>query len=395
MKDFSRRHSHLNLLQAQVFLLVFALATMLVPIAFAQTASLNCPESVAWDAGTRTYLISSACNGSIVRRNANGTFSPFASTGLESSKGLAIAKFGTTDALWVADSKSLKAFNLITGAQLGAFTVPNAVDINDIAVDSTAGILYISDPAAGIFRAAVSVSGSAAQVNFTTLVSGAEVQTPNGLCFDRANNRLIAVSFTPGAAQIYGINLRTTPPTVQTLATTPSSSGLLDGIARDKQGRYYVSSWDANNVTRYDSTVTSPTVIASGFDGPADILFNATTDTLVVPNFTRNTLDFIRIQPAVVSNVHIPDAPTFALKLAPNPANEQSLLSYTLPRAANVTITVLNILGETMMTLETSHQAAGLHHTIIPLSPTLTSGVYYCRIQADNATAVLRLTVVR
>lgn len=358
---------------------------------------LNFPESVEWDASTRTYLISSAATGAIVRRSANGTITPFASAGLSSSKGIVIAKFGTTPALWVADTKTLRAFNLATGAELGAFVVPNSVEINDVAADSTAGVLYISDPAAGIFRAVVSVTGNTGQATFTQIVQPDAINSPNGISFDRARNRLIVVSFAHAVpARIHAVNLQATPPTVETLATTAVGSGSLDGIARDKQGRYYVSSWDAGSIIRYDSTFTSSTVLASGFDGPADIFFNAAADTLVVPNFTRSTLDFIRISPPTISSVQSNSSKEYALALAiaPNPAHGYSTLSFRLSQPMNVSISIINTLGQVIITKDIGHQSAGDHQHLFDVR-SLPSGLYSCRIQADNNVIVGTLNVIR
>lgn len=371
-----------------VILLVFQHAAVAQPM-------LNFPESVAWDANTRTYLVSSALNGAIVRRSANGTLTPFASAGLSTSKGIVVAKFGAIDALWVADNKTFKAFNLATGAELGAFLVPDSFEINDVAADSTAGIFYISDPAVGIFRASVSVSGGTGQATFTQIVPPDGINSPNGISFDRVRNRLVVVSFAMGTARIHAVNLRTTPPTVETLATTPNGSGSLDGIARDKQGRYYVSSWDANTITRYDSNFTSPTLFASGLETPADIFFNAATDTLVVPNFNRNTLDFIRIPPPQVSSrVQMTDPTLFAFRLAPNPAREQSMVTYRLPKPATVVVSLLNILGQTLTTSVLGNQATGEHQCALSLQG-YPQGVYYCRLQANGESSVIQIQVVR
>ncbi len=357
---------------------------------------LNFPESVAWDANTRTYLVSSALNGAIVRRSANGTLTPFASAGLSTSKGIVVAKFGAVDALWVADNRTFKAFNLATGAELGAFLVPNSFEINDVAADSTAGIFYISDPAVGVFRASVSVSssGGVGQATFTQIVPPDVINSPNGISFDRARNRLVVVSFAQGTAKIHAVNLSATPPTVETLATTPMGSGSLDGIARDKQGRYYVSSWDANTITRYDSNFTTPTVFASGLETPADIFFNAATDTLVVPIFSRNTLDFIRIPPPTVSSVRTLEASAFSLALAPNPAQERSTLSYKLPNAATVSVSIVNMLGQTLKTWDIGTQSAGEYQHALSLD-TYPNGVYYCRLKVDNTIAHIPVSVMR
>jgi sugar lactone lactonase YvrE len=241
-KQFSIR------IRAQLYTTLCLAALTLTALAFLSAESyaqamLNQPESVVWDANTRTYLVSNVDGnkgtGSIVRRNANGTLNPFVTTGLNGPKGMVIAKFGTIDALRVVDVTLLKAYNLANGSLLGTYPVPNTEWLFDIAADSAAGVLYLSDRETGIIRASATVSGSGAgQVSFTTIVSGSAIANPNGLSFDRANKRLLAVSFADGAAQIAAINLNATPATVQTLFTTPPSSGGLDGIARDKQGRY-------------------------------------------------------------------------------------------------------------------------------------------------------------
>ncbi|GAA3996231.1 hypothetical protein GCM10022408_03530 [Hymenobacter fastidiosus] len=87
------------------------------------------------------------------------------------------------------------------------------------------------------------------------------------------------------------------------------------------------------------------------------------------------------------------DAAVLQLTLAPNPANDQVLLSYQLAKPAPVTITVTNMLGATVRTLPVmSRQAVGAHS--VPVSTTgLANGVYLLRLTTGEQQQTLRLVV--
>jgi hypothetical protein len=67
----------------------------------------------------------------------------------------------------------------------------------------------------------------------------------------------------------------------------------------------------------------------------------------------------------------------------PNPFNPTTVVSYRLPTASRVRLVVFNMLGREVATLVNGSVPAGLHSVTWDASG-LASGVYVCRIRADN-----------
>jgi hypothetical protein len=79
----------------------------------------------------------------------------------------------------------------------------------------------------------------------------------------------------------------------------------------------------------------------------------------------------------------------------PNPFNPTTALEYTLPREAAVTVTVVNLRGEEVLrVLDGVRQSAGPHRLTVDAS-SLGSGVYVCRVQAGQASASVKMTLVK
>jgi hypothetical protein len=135
-------------------------------------------------------------------------------------------------------------------------------------------------------------------------------------------------------------------------------------------------------------------VIASGLDGPADIFFNAATDTLVIPNFQRNTLDFVRIAPPTISSVRTNAGQSEnVVHVLPNPTHTQSTLLYTLTKPAHVALSISNTLGQVVFSVDLGHCGVGQHQHVLRLD-SYSSGTYYCRVQfgSDATTTMLNVT---
>lgn len=69
----------------------------------------------------------------------------------------------------------------------------------------------------------------------------------------------------------------------------------------------------------------------------------------------------------------------------PNPFNPSTTISYTLPQSARVTLTVYNILGQRVSSIDLGTQSPGSRQAVFNASG-LSSGVYFYRLQmkADN-----------
>jgi hypothetical protein len=78
----------------------------------------------------------------------------------------------------------------------------------------------------------------------------------------------------------------------------------------------------------------------------------------------------------------------------PNPFNPSTTISYGLPNHSQVTLTVFNTLGQQVATLQNGEREAGYHEVVFD-GRGLSSGVYFCRIQAGDFVATQRLLLLR
>lgn len=79
----------------------------------------------------------------------------------------------------------------------------------------------------------------------------------------------------------------------------------------------------------------------------------------------------------------------------PNPVRDQATISFAVKEAAETTITLYNVLGQTVSTLYRGTPAAGAVKTAYLDASTLPNGVYVVRLRAGERTELRRLTVVR
>lgn len=69
----------------------------------------------------------------------------------------------------------------------------------------------------------------------------------------------------------------------------------------------------------------------------------------------------------------------------PNPFNPQTNINYKLKKSAFVSLQVYNFLGEKVQTLANEHQSAGDYEYVFN-AENLPSGIYLCKLQADQQT---------
>ena len=79
----------------------------------------------------------------------------------------------------------------------------------------------------------------------------------------------------------------------------------------------------------------------------------------------------------------------------PNPFNPTTTVSYDLPIASNVMLTVYDITGRTVTALRDTHQPAGTYsvqwNCIDDSGNSVSTGVYFCRLQAGDYTKTIKM----
>ena len=81
----------------------------------------------------------------------------------------------------------------------------------------------------------------------------------------------------------------------------------------------------------------------------------------------------------------------------PNPFNPSTEIKYSLGNAAQVSLKIYNVLGLEVATLVNGRQEAGSY--TVPFNtagtPGLSSGVYFCRLEAGSFVATTRLVLMK
>ncbi|MFY0696761.1 MAG: T9SS type A sorting domain-containing protein [Balneola sp.] len=86
---------------------------------------------------------------------------------------------------------------------------------------------------------------------------------------------------------------------------------------------------------------------------------------------------------------------TFALEQNyPNPFNPTTNIKFALPKTADVTLTIYNMLGQKVNTLINEKMTSGFH--IVPFDASnLSSGMYIYRIQAGSFTSTKKMLLIK
>lgn len=83
----------------------------------------------------------------------------------------------------------------------------------------------------------------------------------------------------------------------------------------------------------------------------------------------------------------------------PNPFNPSTVIEYNLPYRSIVTVTVLNVLGQRVVTLINDRQAAGLHQVTWnghnARGDEVASGLYFYRVTFDNSTRTKKMLLMK
>ncbi|WP_276362744.1 T9SS type A sorting domain-containing protein [Daejeonella sp. H1SJ63] len=82
------------------------------------------------------------------------------------------------------------------------------------------------------------------------------------------------------------------------------------------------------------------------------------------------------------------------VKVYPNPITEYLNMSYTVSKDVNVTIRIMDILGNQITTLFSERLDAGAHTSSFSISSKITSGFYFVRVSAGNEIITKRISVL-
>jgi hypothetical protein len=338
--------------------------------------SLSGVESVEYDPVNNRYLASSDGT-SIIAIAPNGALSHFGS-GLEAYYGMEVV--GNT--LFAIAGSRIKGYDLTTATMVMDLNISGAQFLNGLASDGENRLWATDFSGYDIYE--INISNLAAPT-FTMVANQSNLgstNSPNGIRYDGANNRVVFVNWGSNAP-IKAMDL-----TSYTVTTLIGSSGLgsIDGIARDGQGNWYVSSWSPARITRYTSDFSSSeTITVPGLYNPADICYATATDTLAIPG--GNQVIFVGFEPSVVG----------VRTLTPNTldvryVNGLPQLMFTLSQAQPVSVDIIDMSGRTVFTAMEGMQASG-KQTVVFGAIGLESGSYVCRISSPEVNTSQRFMI--
>ena len=324
-------------------------------------------ESVEFDAVNHRFLVGNGNN--IVEVDASG--SPIAVfTGDSPKADYGMEVIGST--LFTIVGSSVRAYDLATGDQLSSITISGASFLNGMAADG-ANRVWVTD--FGGLKIYELDYTDLANPSYTTVVSNTGI-TPNGICYDEANNRLVFVAWSGTSSDITAVSL--IDYATSTLVANASLNSI-DGIDNDSEGNYYLASWAPQRITKYapDFSVSEVITVAGGLNNAADIAYAEEIDTLLIPNSGNNTVRIIGFQTSDITNV---DGGKAELSCFPNPVTENSVLTFVTLQSGLVKVEVLDMQGKTVHELLTENLPAAKHRIVVGELP-IASGSYVWRVQ--------------
>ena len=329
-------------------------------------------ESSEYDPVNHQWLTSNGSN--IIAEKPDGTLSFFGTA--SASHGMEVMN----DILFAIDNNIIRGYDLSTTDEVMAFSIPGVTFLNGMTTNDTSKIWVTDFSANKIYRIDVE---DIQNPSYEEIVSNTQ-SMPNGIIFDPQYHRLIFVNWEFDA-EIKEVDLETNE--VTTLVFTELKD--IDGIVRDHEDNYLISSWAPDQITKYDKDFANPPeIITTPFlTNPADIGYSKQTDTLAIP--VGNNVIFVGFE--TTSNQEIADN-DFNLSIFPNPVSASSYVQFELKNAGNISLDILDNQGKLIKTLVQGLQNQGKHKVLLA-GMDFPSGIYYCRLSTSDQQVIQKMFI--
>lgn len=323
--------------------------------------SLMGVESVEYDPINNRYLASSD-NNSIVAISPEGSLSYFGS-GTEASHGMEI--FGGR--LYAINGSEIRVYDLNTEMLIFSQNISGAQFLNGMASNGVDSIWFTDFSGSDIYAMDVTEPS-----NYTMIASNIGV-TPNGIAYDGDNNRCVFVTW--GTGKIKAIDLNTYQIT-DLVANTGLSN--IDGIDRNANGDWFISSWSPAAITKYASNFSAALeTLPVAVSQPADICYSTETDSLAIPGndevifvgFTGNT-------------VGIEEDDSFEAYTI-NYENGSPTVSFEFVYNQEAILEIVDLNGKVMLNIFNGLQPSGKKRINLSASG-LSAGAYIFRLQSKE-----------
>jgi hypothetical protein len=265
------------------------------------------PESVQHDLTSDTYLVSNI-NGSPLDKDDNGFISKLSPEGqvitlkwidggasdveLNAPKGIGIAN----GKLYVSDIDVIRTFDAATGKPGAQIKVAGAAFLNDVAV-APDGTVYVSDTGLKAGKDGAlepnkkdAIYKISPEGKLSTLVKGEKLGLPNGLFADATG---LWVATWQGA--LYHVS-----PDGKLEAPLKAPGAQLDGLIQTADGQVLFSSWETSTVY-VGSTDGQFSPLLSDVKAPADIGYDSKRSQVLVPLFTENAIQIVKLPPVAAA----------------------------------------------------------------------------------------------
>lgn len=333
---------------------VYKVVGQLPDVSYAQA------ESAEYDAANERWLISNGDN--IISDDGQGNKKVFS----ESSASYGMEVMGGF--VYGLSPSSLVCVDLTTEEEVFRLQVAGAGFLNGLTNDGQ-GVLYATDFGnKRIYKIDVTDSSNP---TFEILISDTE-QTPNGILYEAANNRLLYTTWESNA-KVKSVDLASLDQ--QVLVST--GLGQIDGIDDDSRGNYYLSSWNPDAITRYNSDFTSSEIIATPtLDSPADIGYSQDLDILAIP--MGDEVIFVEVEPTSIQDLD----DDLQMEIIGNPVTEYCVVQVNLARESDLTFTITDQRG-TVVSAIMVNAAAG--ESFVQLTTTtLVAGLYTVTVSSQE-----------
>jgi sugar lactone lactonase YvrE len=357
--------------------ILYSFVTFCYPFSLLSQNLLIHPESIIFDEQHNRYLVTCNGNGKIISIDNSGVQDTF-KTGFSNLLGSHIS--GNT--IYVSSNNGVQGFDLTDTTEVFHVPISGLGQIDGITSDN-AGNLYVID---GIYRRIYRINISAQTYN--TFVNSGLPTYAQDCIFDADNNRLLVVAWAHNAP-IQAVSLLDS--TVSLVVNT--TFGYFDGITTDQFGNVYVSShYGSGRIYKYDKNFTNPPeLISSGHNEPAGLGYNTRDNILAVPNYGSHSIDYIFINPNSINNDQNNFVNIFRLyHNFPNPFNPKTTISYYLPKTDIVNLSIYNLQGQKIKTLESNIRKSFGNHSVIwdgtnEFNKRVSSGYYLYRIETTKS----------
>ncbi len=258
-----------------LIVLIAGIAVVVMILVFVtKLGTLRGPESIAWDAMGKRFLVSNTLGKNIVSMDPKGKYSPFIGKGLKAPRGI-IARANN---LFIADVDQVHIVDLEKATITASIPVTGAKMLNDIALDKL-GYMYVTDTAVNAIFI-INPHNKAVDKIVSPLL-----KSPNGIIYDMPRDQMLIVGFTK---QSPIISLSTRDKSISPFMDSIYSE--LDGIAIDDLGRIYFSSWEQDMIVEIPQEQNRFVAKFKGIKDAADMIYYLPNNELIVPLFTKNKI---------------------------------------------------------------------------------------------------------